>query len=201
MLLPTPVAQDQALQALAEIRATIDRSARYSRFSALSCFLAGAAALIGSGFCGSVQFVGADPRLGAPFIFVWASVLVVALVAQVVLTILKARERGEVFWTPIARTAFGALLGPGIAGMLGSAALVAGGHFELLPGLWLLLYGCGLWGVSFFAPLFLRALGAAFVLFGLGAWVFPASAALCLGVGFGGLHFVFGIVVLARYRE
>jgi hypothetical protein len=92
-------------------------------------------------------------------------------------------------------------MGPGITGMLGSAALAVGGHFELLPGLWLLLYGCGLWGVSFFAPLFLRAIGAAFVLLGLGAWLFPASAALCLGAGFGGLHFVFGIVVLARYRE
>jgi hypothetical protein len=201
VLLPTPVAQDQALQALAEIRSVIDRSARYSRFSALSCFLAGAAALIGSGFCGTVQFIGTDPRLGVPFVAVWGTVFLVAFVAQVVLTFLKARERAEVFWTPIARTAFGALLGPGLAGLLGSAVLAIAGHWELLPGVWLLLYGCGLWGVSFFAPLFLRVIGAAFVVIGLLAWLYPAAAALCLGAGFGGLHFVFGAVVLMRYRK
>lgn len=201
MLLPTPLAQDQALRALAEIRTVIDRSARYSRFSALSCFLAGIAALIGSGLCGLVPFAGTQPQQGWMFLSVWAAVLIVALVSQVLLTFMKARQRREAFWTPIARTAFGALLGPGVAGLAGSAVLVQTGHWELLPGVWLLLYGCGLWGVSFFAPLFLRGLGAAFMVAGVCAWAFPPCSALALGLGFGGLHLVFGTVVLMRYRE
>ncbi len=201
MLLPTPIAQDQALRALAEIRSVIDRSARYSRFSALSCFLAGIAALIGSGFCGLVPFAGTQPQQGWTFLAIWMSVLLVAFVSQVLLTFMKARQRQEAFWTPIARTAFGALLGPGVAGLTGSAVLVQTGHWELLPGVWLLLYGCGLWGVSFFAPLFLRGLGAAFMLAGVCAWAFPAYSALALGLGFGGLHCVFGTVVMMRYRE
>jgi hypothetical protein len=64
-----------------------------------------------------------------------------------------------------------------------------------------LLYGCGLWGVSFFAPLFLRALGVAFMLLGLCAWLKMECAALWLGLGFGCLHCVFGAVVLARYHR
>ena len=91
-------------------------------------------------------------------------------------------------------------MGPGIAGVLGTIALSHGGHFDLLPGVWLLLYGCGLYGVSFFAPLFLRLLGLVFMVFGLAALMGWGSAALWLGLGFGGLHLVFGTIVLARYR-
>ena len=201
MLLPTPLAQDQALDALAEIRAVIDRSARYSRFSALSCFIAGAAALAGSGACGFAPFAGANPQQGWPFVAIWAFVFFLALVSQVVLTFLKARQRDEAFWTPIARTAFGALLGPGLAGLAGSAVLIQTGQWELLPGVWLLFYGCGLWGVSFFAPLFLRGVGAAFMLLGLLSWAIPGHSALALGLGFGGLHLLFGMIVVMRYRQ
>lgn len=201
MLLPTPLAQDQALRALAEIRAAIDRSTRYSTFSALSGFIAGAAALIGSGLCGAFPFVGTQPQEGLQFVAVWSGVLLIAALAQIILTAIKARQRGEALWTPIARTAFAALLGPGIAGIAGSAVLVQTGRFDMLPGLWLLLYGCGLWAVSFFAPLFLRILGVAFMILGLCAWMDVDRSALWLGLGFGGLHLVFGGIVLARYQQ
>lgn len=202
MLMPTPLAHDEALRALSEVRSAVERCTRYSTFSALSGFIAGAAALGGSGGCGYLShFVGASPSRGVDFVAVWAGVLLVAALALALLTWVKARQRGEAVWTPIARTAFTALLGPGLAGLAGSAVLVNGGHFEMLPGLWLLLYGCGLWSVSFFAPLFLRVLGVAFMAVGLCAWWKPESAALWLGLGFGMLHWVFGLIVLARYRR
>jgi hypothetical protein len=202
MLFPTRVAQEDALNALSDIRATIDRSTRYSTFSALSGFIAGGAALCGSGIGGLFpQFIGARPEAGYAFVAVWGAVLAVAAVSMLVLTALKARQRGEAVWTPIARTAFNALIGPGVAGVAGSAVLISTQRWELLPGLWLLMYGCGLWGVSFFAPTFLRALGAAFIALGLLAWLQPHFSALCLGAGFGGLHMVFGGVVMARYRK
>ena len=202
MLFPTPLAQEEALRALADIRAAVDRSTRYSTFSALAGFLSGAAALIGSGLCGIFpDFIGAQPRTGIPFVIVWGAVLAVAMIAQAILTTMKARQRGHAVWTPIARTAFATLLGPGIAGIAGSAILIETARWELLPGLWLLLYGCGLWSVSFFAPMFLRVLGAAFIVLGLCAWQWGDLAALWLGLGFGGLHMVFGTVVMARYRR
>jgi hypothetical protein len=201
VLLPTPLAQDQALRALAEIRAVIDRSTRYSTFSALSGFIAGGAALAGSGLCGAFPFVGTRPDEGLRFVSVWSAVLLIAAAAQFVLTAVKARQRGEALWTPIARTAFAALLGPGMAGVAGSVVLIETGRFDMLPGLWLLLYGCGLWAVSFFAPLFLRVLGVAFMILGLCAWHSAEQSALWLGLGFGGLHLVFSGVVLARYQK
>lgn len=201
MLLPTPLAQDQALRALSDIRAIIDRTTRYSTFSALSGFIAGAASLAGSGVCGLFPFAGTNPQSRMQFVAVWGSVLAIAAVAQIILTTLKARQRGEAVWTPIARTALAALLGPGMAGLAASWVFIQSGRYELLAGLWLLLYGCGLWAVSFFAPLFLRLLGVSFMILGLCAWLQPLQAALWLGAGFGGLHFVFGAMVLARYRK
>ncbi|HYF48585.1 MAG TPA: hypothetical protein VEJ63_04230 [Planctomycetota bacterium] len=202
MLYPTPLAQEEALTALAEIRAAAERSTRYSRFSALAGFLSGAAALAGSGVCGWFDdFIGAQPKLGLQFVGLWGAVLLFAATAQIWMTVLKARQRGEAIFTPIARTATASLLGPGIAGVAGSGIFIATEQWTLLPGLWLLLYGCGLWSVSFFAPMFLRVLGAGFIVLGLVAWWQPQLAALWLGLGFGGLHFVFSAVVLARYRS
>lgn len=202
MLLPTPQAQDEALRALAEIRSVVDRSTRYSTFSAASGFIAGGAAFIGSGVCGAFpEFPGSRPEQGWVFAGVWAGVFAIAATALAALTTLKARRRGEAVWTPIARTAFAALAGPGAAGTAGSVALALLGRFELLPGVWLLLYGCGLWGVSFFAPRFLRVLGVCFMALAVCAWLRPGSTALWLGLGFGGLHCVFGAVVLARYHK
>jgi hypothetical protein len=202
VLLPAPLAQDEALRALAEIREVAERTARYSTFSALSGFIAGAAAIAGSGVCGAYpQFAGAQPAQGWHFVAVWGAVLAVSAAALAILTKLKARRRGEPVWTPIARTAFLALLGPGAAGVAGSIVLSLAGEFALLAGLWLLLYGCGLWAVSFFAPLFLRVLGVAFVALGVWAWIRPDCAALWLGLGFGCLHVIFGAVVMARYHK
>jgi len=202
VLYPTPLAQEEALTALAEVRAAADRSTRYSRFSALAGFLTGGAALAGSGLCGMFpEFIGAQPKHGLQFVAVWGAVLLCAAVVQSWMTVMKAGQRGEAVFTPIARTATASLLGPGIAGIAGSGIFIATGQWMLLPGLWLLLYGCGLWSVSFFAPLFLRVLGAGFIVLGLCAWYFTESAALWLGTGFGGLHLVFGFVVLARYRS
>jgi hypothetical protein len=199
VLYPTELAQDEALIALAEIRAAAERSTRYSRFSALAGFLTGAAALAGSGLCGLYpEFLGAQPELGMPFVIVWTTVLVLAATVQLGMTVMKAYERSEAVFTPIARTAFLALIGPGLAGLAGSTIFVFHQQWSLLPGLWLLLYGCGLWSVSFFAPLFLRVLGAAFITLGLSAWLAPERSALWLGLGFGVLHLIFGVLVLIR---
>jgi hypothetical protein len=198
------MAQAEALQALADIRHAIDRSTRYSTFSALSGFLAGAAAFIGSGGCGYYKsFVGARAD-DWNFVYVWAAVFTFAAVQHAALTAFKARRRGEAIWTPIARTAFLALLGPGLAGVLASFIFAFASDFQYLTGLWLTLYGCGLWSVSFFAPRFLRWLGCAFGVLGILAWGLKDSQCvpgLFLGLGFGGLHTIFGFIGLARYRK
>lgn len=201
MLHESPMARDEALRALGYIRAAIDRTTRYSTFSAWSGFIAGTAALAGSGGCGwAVENPGCHPLMGPRFLGVWLGVFAVAAVTMLILTALKAQQRGERMWTPIARTAFGALLGPGMAGLVATLALARAERYDLLPGLWLTMYGCGLYVASFFAPLFMRTLGLIFLALGAAAWWTPVEwSAVWLGLGFGGLHFAFGTIVMWRY--
>lgn len=201
-LLPPPMAKDEALRALSDIRAVIDRTAKYTTFSAMSGFVAGAAAMLGSGFFGLITtWPGTNPLHGSTFLAVWAGVFAVAAVGLSVFTWMKARQRGQRVWTPITCMAFGSMMGPGVCGVLGSAALIHAGAYDLLPGLWLAMYGCGMYVVSYFASNFLRWMGLAFMALGTAAWFSPAGLApLWLGLGFGGLHVVFGLIVLKRFR-
>jgi hypothetical protein len=74
-------------------------------------------------------------------------------------------------------------------------------HIEaLLPGTWLLLYGCAVLSASTVTIASTRRLicimGALFAALGLLAFAAPAEAhTLILGVGFGALHIIFGLLV------
>jgi hypothetical protein len=70
------------------------------------------------------------------------------------------------------------------------------GHVSAIPGTWLLLYGCALVSASAPTARIVGVLGALFVVLGLIAFWLPESLQLlALGVGFGGLHLLFGVWV------
>jgi hypothetical protein len=70
------------------------------------------------------------------------------------------------------------------------------GNVSAIPGTWLLLYGCALVSASAPTARIVGVLGALFVVLGLIAFWLPESLQLLpLGVGFGGLHLIFGIWV------
>jgi len=75
-------------------------------------------------------------------------------------------------------------------------------RLDLLPALWLLLYGCGALATSFFAPRSIAWLGVTCLAIGiisLVAW--PGHAILTMAVGFGVTHIGFGVGVLVAERR
>jgi hypothetical protein len=67
---------------------------------------------------------------------------------------------------------------------------------RMIPGTWLLLYGCGLVAASAATTRGIGILGASFGVTGLLALVLPQAWQIAmLGVGFGGLHIVFGYLM------
>ena len=91
------------------------------------------------------------------------------------------------------------------AGAVLTAVLWHAGMLSLLPGTWLLLYGCAVLSASTVTiPSTMRLIammGALFVVLGSLAFVLPAPAhTVILGIGFGALHIVFGILVGSRGR-
>jgi hypothetical protein len=83
------------------------------------------------------------------------------------------------------------------AGAVLTAVLWHAGVSRVVPGVWLLLYGCGLLYLSAVASRGIALLGALFAALAVLAFGLPESRqAVLLGVGFGELHILYGVVAL-----
>jgi hypothetical protein len=89
---------------------------------------------------------------------------------------------------------------PVLAGAALTAALAAAGQYDMLPGLWLLLYGAAVTTGGAFSQRIVPVTGAVFMLFGVAALLAPAAwHNLLLAGGFGLVHVVSGLVIARRY--
>jgi hypothetical protein len=74
------------------------------------------------------------------------------------------------------------------------------GLSQLLPAVWLLLYGAGITSGGAFSVRVVPVMGMAFLALGSVATLAPAGLAdLLLALGFGGFHIAFGWVIARRY--
>jgi hypothetical protein len=89
---------------------------------------------------------------------------------------------------------------PLIVGALLTAALYHAGADRVLPGSWLLLYGTGIvTGGAFSVPV-VPVMGLCFMAEGAAALFAPAAwGDGLMALGFGGLHALFGLVIVRRY--
>jgi hypothetical protein len=70
----------------------------------------------------------------------------------------------------------------------------------LLPGLWTMLYGCGVLAAGAYAVAPIVQMGACFVVLGLFIHAVPAEASnMLLGLSFGGLNFYYGFQVYRHH--
>ena len=74
------------------------------------------------------------------------------------------------------------------------------GPTSAIPGMWLLLYGTGVMAGGAFSIPLVPVMGACFLADGALALLTPFSLAdFWLGLGFGGLHIVYGAIIARRY--
>ncbi|HXI84619.1 MAG TPA: hypothetical protein VNL17_11095 [Verrucomicrobiae bacterium] len=190
---------EHAEHTLETIRTLMDRSQRYEHLSGYSGLLAGGTVLLGCTALG-LNLLPFGPRLD--FAAVWSAVFAIAFAGHMVVTFGRARQRGEPVWSRQARTVLLAVL-PSFAVSLAITILMWRlDRLDLLPALWLLLYGCGALATSFFAPRSIAWLGAtclAMGIFSLAA--LPGHAILTMAAGFGATHIGFGVGVLVAERR
>ncbi len=191
---------EHAEHTLETIRTLMDRSQRYEHLSGYSGLLAGGAALVGCATLG-LKLLPFGPRLD--FAVVWSAVFAVAFAGHLLVTFGRARQRGEPVWSRQARTVLLAVL-PSFGVSLAITVLMWRlDRLDLLPGLWLLLYGCGALATSFFAPRSIAWLGATCLAIGtVSLMALPGHPVLTMAIGFGATHVGFGVAVLvAEGRE
>jgi hypothetical protein len=98
------------------------------------------------------------------------------------------------------RKFFLSFLPPALAGAAITAALVRGGEFSLIPGVWLLLYGVAVVTGGAFSVKAIPLMGVGFMLLGgLALATAPHGGDLLLAVGFGGLHLLFGLHIARKH--
>lgn len=88
---------------------------------------------------------------------------------------------------------------PVLAAALLTAAFVQRGQLDLLPAMWMLLYGAGVMTGGAFSVRPVPLMGACFMLLGGVALVCaPAWQNALMGASFGGLHLIFGLVIARK---
>ncbi len=188
-----PALHERALADLHFIRRTMERASTFTAFSGWGLALIGAITL-GAGWW-------ANRRTGREsWLFAWLALAVISMAIAATTTWWKARRMQQpLLASPARRFALG-LLPPLAAGAIVTAALVKYGHFELLPGVWLLLYGAGVVTGGAFSVRIVPAMGFAFMALGVAALLGPlAWSDWLLVAGFGGVHVTFGAIIGARY--
>ena len=197
-VVPNPPAND-ALESLAVIRETLERTAQFTALPGRGIMLVGATALVTSAL--AAQYSHWISRWMA----IWIAEAIIAASIAVIAGYRKANRLGLPLWTGPGRRMIVALAPPLAAGAALTLALYLNNYqFRLatmVPGTWLLLYGVALMAAGAHSVPPIPVMGAAFLV--LGAVVLVANAPFlmnsAMAVGFGGLHLGFGWYIAKRH--
>jgi hypothetical protein len=188
----TVALDSHALGTLNYIRASID---------AAGAFAVPGTAGIAMGLVGlAAAGIGSIPALAGYWLIIW---LAAATVGAGLGVILVARHRSGVglpLYRGPARRFVLCLCPALLAGGVLTAVLYQAGEARLLPGVWLLLYGCAVLSATLMtAPAMMRLIGTMGALFvvcaALAFELSPHWHNVILGSGFGLLHLVFGSLI------
>jgi len=191
--LPQPDVGPDALDHLAVIRQTMERS---TTFTAVS----------GWGYCamGVTALVAAAIAMRQPTTEAWLAVWLAEALTAVTLALVamhcKAASLGTHLMSVSGRRLFVGLLPALFAGGVMTVGLLRAGDPRQIPGLWLLLYGVAVMQAGAFSVRTIPVMGAVFVLAGAIALPMPWWwANVMLAAGFGLVHIAFGLYIARRH--
>lgn len=188
-----PALHSRAMDNLTFIRDTMERASAFTAVPGWGGMAMGVSAVIGA----VVSARATSPRA---WMVTWLGVAAIASAIGLVTMTAKARREEGAVLTSKARRFFLGYLPPVLVGGLLTLVLVRHELYGSLAGTWLLLYGTGLVTGGAFSVRVVPIMGACFMLLGAVALFTPPSlASVWMGLGFGGLHLVFGFLIARRY--
>ena len=190
---PVPALHDRAIDNLRYIRETMERATPFTGISGRGEMAIGATALIAC-------VIAAQQPTFKSWLAVWLAEGAISLLIAGWSMDRKARSLQMPLFSGSGRKAVFSLAPPVIAGGMLTLVFVRAGLTNSIPGMWLLLYGTGVITGGMFSVRAVPAMGLCFMLLGAVALFSPpAYANWFMAVGFGGLHVLFGAIIVRRY--
>lgn len=190
---PVPALHDRAIDNLRYIRETMERATPFTGISGRGEMAIGATALVAS-------VIGAQQPTFKSWVAIWLAEGFISLLIAGWSMDRKARSLQVPLFSGSGRKAVFSLVPPLIVGGLLTIVLVRAGLTNLIPGVWLLLYGTGVITGGMFSVRAVPAMGLCFMLLGaIALFGPPAFANWFMAVGFGGLHVLFGAIIVRKY--
>jgi hypothetical protein len=189
-----PGIEDRALDHLRYIRETMEQAGELTSVPGWGLVAIGGTALATAALAARMRTPGA-------WLAAWLIEAAIAVTLGALTMWQKARGAGAPLVSgPFRRFAFSFSV-PLLAGAaLSAAALLHTRSPDLLPGVWLLLYGTAVVCGGVFSVRIVPVMGLCFLLLGATALVAPAAwGNALLAAGFGGVHVVFGLLIARRY--
>lgn len=184
---------DRAMDNLRYIRETMERATPFTGISGRGEMAIGATALIAC-------VIAAQQPTFKSWLAVWfAEGLISVLIAGWSMD-RKARSLHMPLFSGSGRKVVFSLAPPVIAGGVLTIVLVRAGLPTAIPGVWLLLYGTGVITGGMFSVRAVPVMGLCFMVLGaIALFTPPAFANWFMAVGFGGLHLLFGAIIVRKY--
>jgi hypothetical protein len=184
---------DRAMDNLRFIRETMERAGSFTAVSGWGQVSIGLTALVATwlsrGEMGSERWL-----------MIWTLEFVVALTIGGFTVARKAYSAGLPLLSGPGRKVALSLAPPLVAGAMLTAVLFDAGLLWPLTGMWLLLYGTGVVAAGAYSVRIVPVMGLSFMFLGtLALLAPPAWGNSLMGLGFGGLHIFFGILIAWRY--
>jgi hypothetical protein len=184
--------QEHAADSLAFIRATMARSATFTAVPGRGGIAMGVIGLAAAAAASRTT----DPQA---WLAIWLAAAVAAGGLGLTAMQIKARRHNVAIWSAAGRRFAQGFVPALAAGAVLTAAFVPSQAFDLLPAVWLLLYGAGiLAGATASVPV-LTWLGVALMALGAAASLVSRFGDLWLAAGFGGLHIIFGFIIARKH--
>lgn len=190
---PMPALHDRAMDNLRYIRETMERATPFTGISGRGEMAIGATALVAC-------LVAAQQPTFNSWLVIWLAEALISLLIAGWSMDRKARAAQMPLFSGSGRKAVFSLVPPVIAGGLLTIVLVRAGLTSAIPGVWLLLYGTGVITGGMFSIRAVPAMGLCFMVLGaIALFSPPAFANWFMAIGFGGLHLLFGAIIVRKY--
>ncbi|HTT03499.1 MAG TPA: hypothetical protein VMG11_15575 [Steroidobacteraceae bacterium] len=136
------------------------------------------------------------PALRSHWFPIWIAAGLTGLVSGTAMLVNQTRRTRAAIYRGPARKFLMCLCPALLAGAVLTVTLWQRHDMQLIPGVWLLLYGCAVAAASTMTVRAVSVMGALFVALGIVALQLPPHFSnIVLGIGFGGLHLAFGIII------